>query len=408
MSVQHTKTSNLLLRHLSRFAHLSTAKALCAVALMLACVLLVPGIAMAEGEDLPELKEAKTAALLDENGNILYDLNARERQHPASITKVMTAMVVLDSGHDLNETVTITAPDLGENSQMGDYATGDKITLDELLQVMLVYSANDAAWNAACFVAGDEASFVELMNQKAAQIGMEGTHFANSHGLEDDNHYSCAYDLALMGRYALEHYPYIARTVVRDSVEAHVYGGVSVFKSTDRLLETFNGIRGIKTGAIIDNYTFLGASGRGDIQLYTAVLGCATFMGRFDDAASLMEWGYSHYQTAETTKAGWVIRADPLASDFGYKAIIHTPANFTGHTWQSLGGYSYKTVLPRPSRLLDTNTLYGWTQWKQAGTNMGTAYYQTREVPARTSSWPIFSLPLFQDTATLGSPDANV
>lgn len=375
-----------------------------ALAIVIAVVqaLLVCGSAQAGEIDPPDLKEADAAVLIDKCGNVLYEKSPTSREHPASITKVMTAMVVLDSGHALTETVDMVAPDLGENSQMGDYATGDKIALNELLQVMLVYSGNDAAYNAARHVAGSEAAFVELMNKKAKEIGMEHTHFANSHGLEDDNHYSCALDLAMMGRYALEHYPYIARTVMQSSVDAHLYGEIIPLESTDRLLGEYDGVRGIKTGSIVDSYTFLGASGRGNTQLYMSVLGCETFMGRFDDSAALMDWGYAHYKQKNLTRGGWAIRTEPYALDLGFKTVLASEGDFAGSIWPKLGKLSYSTVLSRPDRLLDTSTTMGWTQWKQKGSDLGNVYYATRDKPVRVSSWSPFTLPLFTDVSTLG------
>lgn len=348
-----------------------------------------------EDQDVPFVGEADAVALLDKAGNVIYELNGTKQEHPASTTKVMTAMVALDSKHDLNEIVEIQAPDLGDNSQMGDYSTGDRIPLGELMRVMLVYSANDAAWNVAKYVAGSESAFVDLMNKKAKELGLEHTHFVNSHGLEDDNHYTCAIDLAKIGRYALEHYPFIAQTAIMPTVTTTVYGEEITLNSTDRLLETFDGIRGIKTGAIVANYTFLGASGRGNVQLYTAVLGCQSFMGRFDDAASVMEWGYAHYGQRQLTHKGWLIRANPYAYNLGFKAPVRSASDCNVSIWSSLGGLSYSTVQARPNRLLNSSADCGWTNWRQKEASVGSVTYTTEDVPQHMSAWPVFSQPLF-------------
>ncbi len=366
--------------------------ALCAFSLMIA------GNARADELPEPTLAEADAAVLIDKGGNVLYQKNPTKREHPASITKVMTAMVALDSGHELSDIVDMVAPDLGFNSQMGDYSTGDKIELEELMRVMLVYSGNDAAYNVARFVGGSEEEFVKLMNKKAAEIGMEHTHFNNSHGLEDDDHYTCAYDIALMGRYALEHYPFIAQAVLSHTVDAHLYGEVISLNSTDRLLDTFPGIRGIKTGAIIDNYTFLGASGRGNVQLYVSVLGCPSFSGRFDDAVELMEWGYANYSTRKLDQQSKVSVVAPYAFDLGLKAVLSKEGNLSAEVWPQLQDpVASDTQLSRG--LLDVGRTNGWTNWQQEGCDLGYEYFSTRATPIRASAWPVFSLPLFTSLA---------
>ena len=131
----------------------------------------------------------------------------------ASITKVMTAIVALDSGVNLDEPCKITVPDLEEGSQVAGLTSDDTPTLRQLIMMMLVYSANDAAYNIAINVSGSQQAFVDQMNKKAAEIGMTHTQFQNPHGLDANGHYSTARDLALMGRYAREHYPLIASAV---------------------------------------------------------------------------------------------------------------------------------------------------------------------------------------------------
>ena len=389
----------------SRCASIAIAMACLASVIMVAFALV--GSAVAEetsagtpapqlGQDDPVFAEADSAALLDKAGNVLFEHNGLKQEHPASTTKVMTAMVALDSKRDLSEIVEVKAPDLGENSQMGDYSTGDRVPLGELLQVMLVYSANDAAWNVATHVAGSEAAFVDRMNKKAAELGLRHTHFCNSHGLEEDDHYTCALDLAEIGRYALEHYPFIGQTALLRTVNTTVHGDLITLNSTDRLLDTYDGIRGLKTGAIVANYTFIGASGRGEVQLYASVLGCKTFMGRFDDAAMLMDWGYAKYEQHPLTRGGWVVATNPYAYNPGMKAYVRSTADCSVQEWPGLGGLSYATTQSKPHRLLDTKTECGWTTWSQSNANVGTALYASDATPRFASSWPVFSAPLFE------------
>lgn len=140
---------------------------------------------------------------LDEK-NVLYSKGAFDRVYPASITKIMTAMLALKYGN-LDETVTITQENvtLEEGSQVCGFMAGDRVTMDQLLHCLLVYSGNDAAAAIAEHVGGSTEQFVNMMNEYAAQLGCTGTHFTNPHGLQDENHYTTPYDIYLMLKEAL-------------------------------------------------------------------------------------------------------------------------------------------------------------------------------------------------------------
>ena len=373
-------------------------------------VVLLLQVPMAHAQEVapPAFAEATCAALIDQAGNVVYQQNPEQRMALASITKVMTAMCVLDSGISLDEVVSLTAPELDEDSQMAGYEEGDKASVRELLQVLLVYSANDAAYNLAVRVAGSIEAFSDLMNKKAAEIGMKNTHFVNPHGLEDDNHYSCAIDLVHMGKYALENYPLIAQTVTTRSVKTTVHGEPIEFYSTDEFLEAYSGARGIKTGAVVSNYTFLGAAGHGNKQLYSAVLGCTSASGRFTDTITLMDWGFARYRDMQFSSASWVLRAQPYAYDLGQRALVSSSKDTYASVRSKGGDASYVNVMSRSNRLLEAGTAYGWSRWTQSGANMGTTLYVTRSRPVRVSSWPLFSLPLFTDANKPDGSDSNV
>ena len=144
--------------------------------------------------------EAQSAVLMDLNTEaVLYSKNANTQLYPASITKIMTAMLALQSGK-LNDTVTITQDNvtLEDGSQVCGFVAGDQVTLDQLLHCLLVYSGNDAASAIAEYVGGSTENFVQMMNDYAAKLGCTGTHFSNPHGLQDENHYTTPYDIYLM------------------------------------------------------------------------------------------------------------------------------------------------------------------------------------------------------------------
>lgn len=168
------------------------------------------GLCVVQGDVTLEgasLGEEQTGVLLDlDNKSVLYSKGAFNRVYPASITKIMTAMLALKYGN-MDETVTITQENvtLEEGSQVCGFAAGDKVTMDQLLRCLLVYSGNDAASAIATHVGGSLSGFVDMMNSYAAQLGCTGTHFSNPHGLQDENHYTTPYDIYLMLQEALNY-----------------------------------------------------------------------------------------------------------------------------------------------------------------------------------------------------------
>ena len=151
--------------------------------------------------------EGESAILVDMfTGAVLYSKNADKAQYPASITKIMTAMLALKYGN-MDDTVTISQENvtLESGSQVAGFQAGDQVTMDQLLHCLLVYSANDAASAIAEHIGGSTDKFVEMMNSFAAELGCTGTHFTNPHGLQDENHYTTPYDIYLMLKEALNY-----------------------------------------------------------------------------------------------------------------------------------------------------------------------------------------------------------
>lgn len=372
-------------------------------ALLLALgVLFVPRGALAADVGEPTLSEAQSAILTDQQGNVLYSLNPEQQLPMASITKIMTAMVALDSGKSMDDVCSITNPNFDGTAQQAGYTETDTPTFRELMMSMLVFSANDAAYNVATNVAGSEEAFVALMNQKAQELGMTHTHFANSHGLEADDHYSCAEDLVLMGRYALQHYPFIAQAVMTRSTVANVGGKAITLSSTDSFMTSYTGARGIKTGAYSDGYTFLGASERDNVQLYSCVLGCTTSAGRFSDTVALMDWAYSAYQDLSPAKRTTVVSLQPYPYNFNLKTVTSFTADSAGKVWPAGGGVSYVGTRAKPDRLMEADAYAGSMTWYQDGRTVGWSILRTRPVPVEVSAWPPYVLGLFYDTDTLG------
>lgn len=341
-------------------------------------------------KDEPKLTEATTAIVTDAQGNVLWSKNPDQELPMASITKVMTAMVALDSGVDLDKPCEITVPNFEEGSQVAGLTTDDTPTLRQLIMMMLVYSANDAAYNIAINVSGSQQAFVDQMNKKAAEIGMTHTQFQNPHGLDADGHYSTARDLALMGRYAREHYPLIASAVHTRSYTTTVGGEQHTFHSTDDLMDTYRGLLGIKTGAEDSGTAFLGASKRGNVTLYTCVLGCKTTQGRFDDTAILMDWAYHNYNRISVQRANQVIQIRFSEDNFLLSAVVKPSTSTTYMAWPGSKDFTYQTTMLSPNYPVANNQLVSSTDWSQDSVQVGTTITQ-----AHLTLWTIPSYNLF-------------
>lgn len=247
------------------------------------------------GEDYPSVMYCAQAAVVDEDGNVLYSLNGSNSMAMASTTKIMTAVVALESGVSLDTVYTVSDVVGTVYGQLIGYAPGDQATLGQLLHGLLVYSGNDAAVCIAECVAGSVEGFVAMMNQKAAALGMNATHYVNPHGLDEEGHCSSALDLIELARYASQY------QLFNDIVGQHytvlpVSGEQRTYESTDALNGTYPGIRGVKTGYTYDaGNCFVGKATRGGKTLYICVLGCEMSDQRWDDSRALFDWAFSHY-----------------------------------------------------------------------------------------------------------------
>lgn len=241
---------------------------------------------------------APAAVLMEpETGRVLFEKNAHEVRACASITKVMTLLLVfeaIDSGKlSMDETVTASA----HASSMGGsdiwLEEGETMTVDEMIKATVVASANDAAVALAEHICGTEEEFVSKMNQKAKELGMKETTFKNCNGLDEEGHLTSAYDVALMSRELIKHkdifkYTGIWMDYLRD--------GKTQLVNTNKLLKSYNGITGLKTGTTGDAGSCITATAtRGELSLIGVVLGSASGKERFTDAATILDYGFANY-----------------------------------------------------------------------------------------------------------------
>lgn len=244
----------------------------------------------------------QAAILIDEDsGTVLYEKNADESRPIASITKIMTLLLTfeaLEAGKvSLNDIVPVSEHAYHMGGSQIWLEPGEQLTLDEMLKAICISSANDAAVAVAEFIGGSEPVFVERMNARAKELGMQSTTFRNACGLDEDGHLSTARDVAIMSREMLLNHPEIENycTVWMDTLR----GGATQLVNTNKLLKSYNGITGLKTGTTGKAGVCISASAsRDDLRLIAVVLGSSSGKERFAAATSLLDYGFAMFESA--------------------------------------------------------------------------------------------------------------
>lgn len=244
----------------------------------------------------------QAAILIDEDsGTVLYEKNADESRPIASITKIMTLLLTFEALEAGKVSLSDTVPVSEHAYHMGGsqiwLEPGEQLTLDEMLKAICISSANDAAVAVAEFIGGSEPVFVERMNARAKELGMQSTTFRNACGLDEDGHLSTARDVAIMSREMLLNHPEIENycTVWMDTLR----GGATQLVNTNKLLKSYNGITGLKTGTTGKAGVCISASAsRDDLRLIAVVLGSSSGKERFAAATSLLDYGFAMFESA--------------------------------------------------------------------------------------------------------------
>ena len=276
------------------------------ICLLLVCCLLVtafPVAARAAQLDVP----GKSALLMDmTTGTVLYEKNAHEKLAPASVTKVMTMLLIMeaiDSGKiGWEDTVTASEAAAAKGGSQIYLKAGESMTVSDMLKSIAVSSANDAACAMAEHIAGSEAAFVEQMNRRAKELGMENTLFANCTGLDDEadatQHYTTAYDIALMSRELMLHHPDIVKftTIWMDTVRDGTFG----LANTNKLVRFYNGATGLKTGFTSSaGYCLSATASREGLSLVAVVMGAESSQDRFSACKQMLDYGFANFALVE-------------------------------------------------------------------------------------------------------------
>ena len=243
------------------------------------------------------------AVLMEQSsGRVLYDHNMHQKLRPASVTKVMSLLLIMeaiDSGR-LSYTdkipCTETAAAMGGSQIWLDVR--EELTVDEMLKAICVVSANDCTVAMAEYLAGSQEAFVEQMNAKAKELGMNDTTFKNCHGIDEDGHETCAYDIALMSRELLNKHPDITKytTIWMDSLR----DGKSELVNTNKLIRNYKGATGLKTGSTsIALYNLSASATRDDLSLIAVIMKAPTTKVRFSEAEKLLDYGFNNFQCSK-------------------------------------------------------------------------------------------------------------
>lgn len=264
------------------------------------------------------------------SGQILYAKNEHERRPLASVTKIMTLCLIFDAIEagrvKLTDTVSVSQYAAGMGGSQLWLEVGERMTLRDLVIGIAVGSANDACVAIGEHLAGTNERFVQMMNDKAAELGMKNTHFANPHGLDDPDHYSSAYDVALMARYATRHADLLKFTSIW--IE-YLRDGKLMQSNHNRLVRFYPGCDGLKTGYTDKAGNCLAATAKRDTtRLISVVLGAPTGDVRFNESSALLNAGFASYYAVPLAKKGEIVTVVPIERGTIDRLSLVPPADF--------------------------------------------------------------------------------
>lgn len=271
---------------------------------------------------------AESAVLISlDTGETLYEKNTDERRYPASLTKVMTAMLLIENSNDLDNDI-ITVSENVVNSMLGtglviaNLKSGEQVSVRNMLHMLLISSAADASVAIAEYVSGSESAFVELMNERAKELGMNSTHFVNTHGAHDPDHYTTAGDIAILAKYALKNSTFAdVVSKARYTVPATNLSGERYLSTTNFLIDPavpryyYKYATGVKTGFTDEaGRCFIGCASRDGYKYMCVILKSPVYdeKGRmvryeFEDAKNLFQWAFDDFMYKTVLKSGEIV-----------------------------------------------------------------------------------------------------
>ena len=262
--------------------------------------------------DNPLSLESGSAILIEQStGQILYAHNIHEQLRPASVTKVMSILLIMEAIDSGKISLTDTVPCSENAASMGGSQIWldprETLTVDEMLKAICVNSANDCVVAMSEFITGSEEAFVQMMNDKAKELGMNDTCFKNCHGLDEDGHVTSSYDISVMSRELLTKHPTITKytTIWMDSLR----DGKSQLSNTNKLIKNYKGATGLKTGSTsLALYNLSASATRDNLSLIAVIMKAPTTKIRFAEAQKLLDYGFNNFSFKQFGEKGDLVR----------------------------------------------------------------------------------------------------
>ena len=323
------------------------------LSVILSAVCIFSTILPVQGEETAPLTlESKSALLMDAGtGTVLYEQNSHEAMPPASVTKVMTMLLIYEAEENgqfqWEDQVQVSDHAASMGGSQVFLEAGETQTAADMTKCIAIASANDAAVAMAEFVAGSEEAFVERMNQKARELGMQDTHFENACGLDAEGHVTSAHDIALMSRELMTRFPEIKEytTTWQDTIIHRTRKGETEFglTNTNKLIKWYEGATGLKTGSTGKAlYCLSGTAERDGLHLIAVVMAAPDFKIRFQETMKLLDYGFANYSAQKGLPAGE--KAGEISVTKGMKdsvdAVVAEEASFLvkkedGKEWET-------------------------------------------------------------------------
>lgn len=256
--------------------------------------------------------ESGAGILIEQStGQVLYEHNAHEQLRPASVTKVMSILLIMEALDSGTITLEDKVPCSSNARSMGGSQIWlnetEQLTVDEMLKAICVVSANDCTVAMAEYLCGSQEGFVQKMNERAKQLGMNDTCFKNCHGIDEDGHVTSAYDIAIMSRELLTNHPSITNytTIWMDTLR----DGKSQLVNTNKLLRNYQGCTGLKTGSTsLALYNLSASATRDDLSLIAVIMKAPTTDARFNECKKLLDYGFANFSYTNFAKSGDIVK----------------------------------------------------------------------------------------------------